>query len=510
MCSSTRVSPTHVAFAATDRATVRNCYATALNAGGHPSGAPGYRNNDCGCFNAAIEDFDGNTVEFIFREQPEQVNDKRIPTPSEYSAPRTQQEASSSGFKDDSQSFKSLASKTQSRAQTALNVASSATNSMKKSEAPTPGISRSKTEPVGSASQKGNKALVGTLLGAAAGAAFAYAMTQSERDSAREEAAFASSMRSKADRPRASSNKSGSKVSQRSRDTTEKARDVRSAPRAIDAAPYDDYGIQEVLRRHTSTTRPTPQRSRTYDATEYAPMDSSKAHSDRFSVKRASTMPLDMEHYYIEGPKSKSVSKMNSRRGSFNESDLKRHDSGVSMNSRRSRRSSSGKVSIAESRRRDSFHESAADIPLPPSRTASYITEAERTSRASRPTSYNTAAQVPLAQSRSTSYVSAAQPPMSLSRGGYPDAGEEDDGLGDLPPVTPDDSISCVDFSKPTKKTKSSGKGSLAGSKRSEADSDRTVRPAKQGGSKHSMRTLPTRRRDSFDRRSKRSTATYA
>ena len=149
---------------------------------------------------------------------------------------------------------------------------------------------------------------------------------------------------------------------------------------------------------------------------------------------------------------------------------------------------------MARHSQRNSYHESTANIALPPSRTASYVT----------------AAQVPLPQSRGTSYISAAQGPTSAPRGGHLDAGEESDGLGDLPPVTPDDSISCVDFSKPSKKAKSNGKGSLFSAKRSQADSERTVRPARQTESKHSIRTLPSRRRDSFDRRSKRSTATYA
>lgn len=493
---STRVSPTHIAFSAVDRRTVRDCYTAALNAGARPSGAPSYRNNDCSCFNAAIEDFDGNTAEFIFREQSEPIDTKRSVAPSQYSTSRTQKEASSNEFKDDMESFKSLAAKTQSRAQTALDVASSAAKSMNKSSAPTPGITRSRTEPVGSTNQNGSKALVGTLLGAAAGAAFAYAMTQSERDSARKEAAFGSDVRSRGERSRNSPDKStSSKASHRKRGTSDTSHRSRPAPHAIEPAPYNDYEIQELLRQRTSAARPAPQRRCTYDATEYAPKSSRNDRNERFSVRRASTMPVDLEHHYIEGPRSKSGSKRDSRCGSLDDSELERHDSGVSMSSRRSRRSSlGGKTSMTRHSRRNSYHESAANVPLPPSRTASYVT----------------AAQVPLPQSRGTSYMSAAQAPTSAPRGNYIDPGEESDGLGDLPPVTPDDSISCVDFSKPTKKTTSSGRSSVFSSKRSQPDSERTVRPAKQSGSKHSVKSLPTRRRDSFDRRSKRSTATYA
>ncbi|KAF2766978.1 hypothetical protein EJ03DRAFT_248802, partial [Teratosphaeria nubilosa] len=61
------VSPAHIAFRADSRLDVRNCYASALYAGAYPSGAPSYRNGECTVFNAAVEDLDGNVVEFVFR-----------------------------------------------------------------------------------------------------------------------------------------------------------------------------------------------------------------------------------------------------------------------------------------------------------------------------------------------------------------------------------------------------------------------------------------------------------
>lgn len=513
-----RVSPTHIAFAANNRLTVRDCYAAALSAGGRPSGAPGYRNNDCSCFNAAAEDLDGNTIEFIYREPCESVVGEQMAAPSDRGTTLTQRnDTTRSKTRDDGQFFASYPSKAQSRAQTALDVASSAAKSLRKSEAPTPGINRSRTEPVGSMNPNGGKAIVGTLLGAAAGAAFAYAMTQSERDSARQEAAFASNMRSKEGRSRGSPEKATtSKSSHRNYGTTETGRSSRQSPRtrpAIEAPTYDDCEVQDVLSRYKSSARPSVQRSRTYDAIEYAPKPSSTGRNDRFSIKRASTMPLGVENYYIEGPKSKSASRHNSRRGSFDDSKLERHDSGVSMNSHRSRRSSFGKASTTKPARRRSWHESAANVPLPPSKATSYVTGCKQTPRASKAPSYATAAQMPLPQSRATSHISAAQVPIppSNTRGGYTHAGEDSDGLGDMQSVVPDDSISCVDFSKPKKKSKSSSKGSVSNSKRSEANSERTVRPARHGGSRHSARTLPIRRKDDSysNRRSKRSTAMH-
>ena len=496
-----RTSPTHIAFSADSRLKVRDCYAAALNAGGRPSGAPSYRKNDCSCFNAAVEDLDGNTIEFIFREPCGPKHQKALPAPSEHSNVLLWQKGVvRSAFNDEVQSVASRASRTKSRAQTALDLASSASKPMKKSEAPTPGIHRSYTEPVAQTSEKGGKAIVGTLLGAAAGAAFAYAMCSSERDNARDEAAFAASMRSKAPSVRTSrthSNYEKSTVSKPSRgySSTESYRGSRhpprSTPRMIEPAPYDDYDVQDVISRYTSSRRPMPQRSKTYDAIEYPSQSSSAGHGDRFNTKRASTMPLDRPDYYIEGTKSVPASRHTSRRGSLEDHKLKRHDSGVSMHSHRShrsfeggRRSSASKASTVKPSRRGSLYESAADITLP--------------------------------QSKATSYISAAQVSMPPSRSGvgYTGAAEESDGLGDMQTVLPEDSISCIDFSSKRKESKSrsgSSKTSRHGSKRSEADSQRTVRPVKPSGSRHSAQTLPVRSKDDYysSRSGKRSTLTY-
>lgn len=428
-----RVSPNHIAFAADNRLAVRDCYTAALNAGARPSGAPSYRNNDCSCFNAAVEDEDGNTIEFIFRESCES---HEKPTSSQLTRAETcQGGVSRSTVNDDVQSMASKASRTKSRAQTALDVASTASKSVQKSTAPAPGITRSRTEPITSIYNNGGKAIVGTLLGAAAGAAVAYAMVQSERDSARDEVVFASSPRSKASslkdhRPR--TNYEGSIASRKSyRPETVKSSHLQSGGmRAIEAPEYDAEDIQDVISRYNSSRRPELQRSRTYDAIEYPPRSNASGRSDRFSTNRAATMPIEMPHYLIEGPKTAAASRHTSRRGSM-ESSLKRHDSGVSMHSHHSRRRSSfdsgrrssmSKASTEKPGRRGSLYESAANVPLPPSKSQSYVS----------------AANMPLPSSRATSYMSAAQIPVPLSQtnGGYTE--EESDGLGDTDTVVPE------------------------------------------------------------------------
>ena len=216
----------------------------------------------------------------------------------------------------------------------------------------------------------------------------------------------------------------------------------------------------------------------------------------------------------IEGPTSAPASRHTSRRGSVSDPNLKRHDSGVSMHSHRSRHSSTSKTSTAKPSRRGSLYESAANVPLPSSKAQSYISAAEMPLPASRAQSYITAADMPLPVSHAASYYSAAQVPVPPSRtnGGYTDVAEESDGLDDMRTVVPEDSISCVDFSAKPKKSTSSSKSSRHSSKHSEAPSERTVRPAKTAGSKHSAQTLPMRPKDDYysTRGGRRSILSYA
>ena len=368
---------------------------------------------------------------------------------------------------------------------------------MKSSTPPAPGITRSRTEPVTAQVNNGGKAIVGTLIGAAAGAAFAYAVCQSERESARDEVAFAASASARSKAPslkgnRTRSNYEGSTVTRKSHRSSQHP---GSRARAIEAPSYHDYyAFQDAISRHKPSQRPEPQRSRTYDAIEYAPRSNATGRSDRFSMKRSSTFPDQVPQYLLEGPKTAPASKHTSRRGSVDDSNLKRHDSGVSMNSHRSRRSfdgerrsSASKASTAKPSRRGSLYQSAAGVPLPPSKAQSYISAADMPLPASQAASYYSAAQVPI-------------PPSTTARG-YTELGEESDGLGDMATVVPEDSISCVDFSPKPKKSKlGSSKSSRHSSKPSEAS---TVKPSKHNGSKHSAQTLPMRPKDEYYSNSK-------
>ncbi|KAI7047411.1 hypothetical protein KC352_g46059, partial [Hortaea werneckii] len=126
------VSPTHIAFAADSRLAVRNCYAAALSAGAYPSGAPSYRNPDGTVFSAAVEDLDGNVVEIVYREGIDFEPAEGVAAPSKDGRVIAwQKDVADSGLHDDAESVASKTSHAKSRAQTAMDLASTASKSIK-------------------------------------------------------------------------------------------------------------------------------------------------------------------------------------------------------------------------------------------------------------------------------------------------------------------------------------------------------------------------------------------
>lgn len=407
--------------------------------------------------------------------------------------------------RDDSQSIASRTSRAQSRTQTALDLASNVSGKRNSKAPSSPGISRSRTEPV--TSGNGGKNIVGTLLGAAAGAAVAYAMVQSERDGARDEAEYA---RSRAPSARSSRPPSSYERSMVSRTSGRRSRSTNRGMLALDQPRYSDDEFDDVLTRYASSRRPAPARSRTMDALEYAPISTASRRSDRYSMKPSSTLPNDPVDYPPRASQTAPTSRHTSRRGSLEEDQkLTRHDSAVSVGSRPSRRSITGdrysstsKTSTIKPLKRSSTYDSAVNAPLPSSKADSYFT----------------AANLPLPSSRATSYVSARQPPPSRSRA-YTDSADDSDGLGDTRTVLPSDSISCVDFSssrsKPKNRPSSSKSSPRTNSKRaSESGSKATAFRGNPTDSKYSAQTAPGLSRDESysarEGRGKRSSYSYA
>lgn len=205
----------HVAFSASSRIAVREFYANALQAGGRSHGSPAAREDGDECFNAAVLDLDGNSVEVVFHEGAAAEADGL--SDAGRSKLLTWRKGVSGNLSDRRSNAGSIVSTATSLAQKALvPAASNAARSVRApSEAPSaspssasrastrpPSIQRSFTAPVIAPNltpQSSNdnisisrKTLVGTILGAAAGAAVAYAMCKSEEDSAKaEQAAYA-------------------------------------------------------------------------------------------------------------------------------------------------------------------------------------------------------------------------------------------------------------------------------------------------------------------------------
>ena len=259
--SSTYIAPTHIAFAADDRTQVRECYTSALSAGGRANGAPSYRNNECSCFNAAVEDLDGNTIEFIFRENGP-CDESPSHADEEHSRVLTWQdgvsrEAANASPQDDAVS---VASK-KSKATTAVDIAPSVkapSVAESSGEAPTVAASAPASGGVGSfmsalSSGITPKAMLGGVIGAVATGAVAYAFYQAEQDSARAEAAHEARMAAY-ERGRAPS-------------TREPAYAPAMKQRSLSAAP----ARTAYVHRNFSTTEsiaPPPRQHRNFSVTE--------------------------------------------------------------------------------------------------------------------------------------------------------------------------------------------------------------------------------------------------
>jgi hypothetical protein len=189
---SVKAGAAHIAFTAPSRTAVRDFYSAALNAGGRPNGAPATRCDDEDHFNAAVLDLDGNSIEVVFRNRADVMHDGTV---IEHSRVITWQRSVHESYHSE-RAPTEVASKAPSVVSKAPTAASKAS------------IARSVSEPVAvpqtttaaAASDAGDgaaKKIIGTLLGAAAGAAVAYAMVRSEQDSAKKEADFSAFMDAK-------------------------------------------------------------------------------------------------------------------------------------------------------------------------------------------------------------------------------------------------------------------------------------------------------------------------
>lgn len=283
---------------------MRDFYTAALNAGGRPNGAPASRGEDNSLFNAAVLDLDGNSIEVIHREGADVDDAKshfsghsRVLTwrqgvddsgtvindaATTLSVPKSNGNLLSSASSVISSITK--ASKAPTSVSKALTSVSRAPTSV--SKAPTavsraPSTARSISTPIlptqsdnpKSSSGITTKGLIGTLLGAAAGAAVAYAMVQSERDSARQELEFEADMTIRA-RAAPSSQKG---TSNRASPISEKGTTIRRPspqPSRRNFSTTESEAPASLAHRNFSVTESaysTPRRARTQLALDRAP-----------------------------------------------------------------------------------------------------------------------------------------------------------------------------------------------------------------------------------------------
>lgn len=182
------VGAAHVAFHAPSKTAVQQFFTAALKAGGNIHGEPAVRDSD-GYYSAAVIDFDGNSIEAVFR--PDFSENKENDVTSTISsrtmtelAPDTKSQTSRAPPSGAKSSFPLAAPPTElpapiqrsssdrlgsiiSDARSAANVARNLAKSVKTSS---PSHRRSSGE-------GDSNVILGTLLGVAAGAAFHYALT---------------------------------------------------------------------------------------------------------------------------------------------------------------------------------------------------------------------------------------------------------------------------------------------------------------------------------------------
>lgn len=170
---SVKATAAHVAFNAPSRSAVDAFFLAALKAGGRIHGEPAVRDQGTGYYSAAVVDFDDNSIEAIHRERDREPSARSESGTDDKRVLNWQKDVAKSTVGGGSQAEKSsVGCGSQAGKNTARIIVNNVT-------APAMVVSRS-TAQIKDDADMSAKALIGTLLGAAAGAAVAYAMTKGE------------------------------------------------------------------------------------------------------------------------------------------------------------------------------------------------------------------------------------------------------------------------------------------------------------------------------------------
>ena len=162
---SVKATAAHIAFAALSRSVVDSFFVAALKAGGRIHGEPAIRDQETGYYSAAVLDFDDNSIEVMHRDRDAVDASRSMAGPENDRVRSWQKEVARSTVSQESQA---------ERMKPRIVISNVARPTV------TVAQNSSQTRP---SHEMSSKALVGTLLGAAVGAAFAYAMTKSEESS---------------------------------------------------------------------------------------------------------------------------------------------------------------------------------------------------------------------------------------------------------------------------------------------------------------------------------------
>ncbi|MCJ1254004.1 hypothetical protein MMC24_001818 [Lignoscripta atroalba] len=156
----------HIAFSAPSRSAVVAFFTAALKAGGRIHGEPALRDPETGYYSAAVLDYDHNSIEVVHRDEDDNMSRTTISDRPEGSRVLTWQ--------------KDVARSTANgRSSTGRTPSRTLVHNI---TMPTVVVSQAAAERT-SNDDMSSKNLIGTLLGAAAGAAIAYAMTKGEAES---------------------------------------------------------------------------------------------------------------------------------------------------------------------------------------------------------------------------------------------------------------------------------------------------------------------------------------
>ncbi|PLN82206.1 hypothetical protein BDW42DRAFT_84490 [Aspergillus taichungensis] len=174
----------HVAFPAPSKDAVGTFFINALKSGAKMHGEPKTRDADSGYYSAAIIDFDGNSIEAVYRPSHSSARSEvSQPTLALLEGGSVVSKASSraSTMKTESIAPRSEAKSYSSKASTAIDRGSPSGASRDMQPSPTYVVHSTTTQKTDEG--KTAKTIVGSLIGAAAGAALAYAITSSTSDS---------------------------------------------------------------------------------------------------------------------------------------------------------------------------------------------------------------------------------------------------------------------------------------------------------------------------------------